>query len=70
MSYRPLVLYTTVVRFLLNKYVSVSCTNALHGGVTITKDGLVLKTLDTIGNCQRPVFSLGGSTQMHKITKF
>ena len=26
------------------------------------------KTLDTIGNCQRPVFSLGGSQHMHKIT--
>ena len=31
---------------------------------------LGLKTLDTIGNCQRPVFSLGVSqhTCMHKIT--
>ena len=27
-----------------------------------------LKTLDTIGNCQRPVFSLGVSQHMHKIT--
>ena len=27
-----------------------------------------LKTLDTIGNCQRPVFSLGVSKHMHKIT--
>ena len=26
-----------------------------------------LKTLDTIGNCQRPVFSLGVSQYMHKI---
>ena len=27
---------------------------------------IVLKTLDTIGNCQRPVFSLGVSQHMHK----
>ena len=27
-----------------------------------------LKTVDTIGNCQRPVFSLGVSQHMHKIT--
>ena len=27
-----------------------------------------LKTLDTIGNCQRPVFSLGVSQHMHTIT--
>ena len=27
-----------------------------------------LKTTDTIGNCQRPVFSLGVSQHMHKIT--
>ena len=27
-----------------------------------------LKTLDSIGNCQRPVFSLGVSQHMHKIT--
>ena len=27
-----------------------------------------LKALDTIGNCQRPVFSLGASQHMHKIT--
>ena len=27
-----------------------------------------LKTLDTIGNCQRPVFSLGVYQHMHKIT--
>ena len=28
----------------------------------------ILKTLDTIGNCQRPVFSLGVSQHMHKVT--
>ena len=28
---------------------------------------LVLKTLDTIGRCQRPVFSLAVSQHMHKI---
>ena len=28
-----------------------------------------LKTLDTIGSCRRPVFSLGVSQHMHKITK-
>ena len=27
-----------------------------------------LKTMDTIGNCQRPVFTLGVSQHMHKIT--
>ena len=27
-----------------------------------------LKTLNTFGNCQRPVFPLGGSQQMHRIT--
>ena len=27
-----------------------------------------LKTLDTIGNCQRPVFTRGVSQHMHKIT--
>ena len=27
-----------------------------------------LKALDTIGNCQRPVFSLGVFQHMHKIT--
>ena len=29
---------------------------------------LQLKTLDTFGDCQRPVFSLGVSQLMHKIT--
>ena len=29
---------------------------------------ILFKTLDTIGNCQRPVFSLGVSQHMHKIT--
>ena len=28
----------------------------------------VLKAVDTIGNCQRPVWSLGVSQSMHKIT--
>ena len=28
----------------------------------------LLKKLDTIGNCQRPLFSLGVSKHMHKIT--
>ena len=28
---------------------------------------MLLKTLDTIGNCLRPVFSLGVSQHMHKI---
>ena len=28
-----------------------------------------LKTLDTIGNCQRPVFSLSVSQQLHKTKK-
>ena len=29
---------------------------------------LSLKTVDTVGSCQRPVFSLGVSKHMHKIT--
>ena len=28
----------------------------------------ILKTMDTIGNCRRPVFSLGVSQHMHNIT--
>ena len=31
------------------------------------KKGWDLKTLDTIGNCQRPIFSFGVSQHMHKI---
>ena len=27
---------------------------------------ILLKTMDTINNCQRPVFSLGASQHMHK----
>ena len=34
----------------------------------ILKSFRCLKTVDTIGNCQRPVFSLGVSQHMHKIT--
>ena len=29
---------------------------------------MYLKTVDTFGNCQRPVFSIGVSQHMHKIT--
>ena len=29
---------------------------------------LLLKTVDTIGNCQRLVFTVGVSQHMHKIT--
>ena len=39
----------------------------LFGYRAIAK-GCPLKTVDTIGNCQRPVFSLGVSQHMHKIT--
>ena len=35
---------------------------------SINSAGLKLKTLDTIGNCQRPVFSLGVSQHLHKTT--
>ena len=36
---------------------------------TLSSNGkMLLKTLDTIGNCQRPVFSLGVSQHMHNIT--
>ena len=31
-------------------------------------EDLGLKAVDTIGNCQRPVFSLSASQHMHKIT--
>ena len=40
--------------------------NSLNKGIFVVN--LLLKTLDTIGNCQRPVFSLGVSQHMHKIT--
>ena len=33
-----------------------------------TKSIIFLKTLDTIGNCQRPVFAIGVSQRMYKIT--
>ena len=32
------------------------------------RNGESLKAVDTIGNCQRAVFSLGVSQHMHKIT--
>ena len=32
------------------------------------KKEIYLKTVDNFGNCQRPVFSLGISQHMHKIT--
>ena len=35
---------------------------------TLEHSATTLKTLDTIGDCQRPVYSLGVSQQMHKIT--
>ena len=35
---------------------------------TTSRASTCLKTLETIGNCQRPVFSLGVSQHMHKIT--
>ena len=41
------------------------------GAVTADEVGVFLRrfqTLDTIGNCQRPVFSLGVSQHKHKIT--
>ena len=34
----------------------------------IIKSHMFLKTVDTIGNCQRPVFSFGVSQHVHKIT--
>ena len=39
----------------------------MHRHVSSQED-LKLKTLDTIGNCKRLVFSLGVSQHMHKIT--
>ena len=36
--------------------------------VTISSEMLQLKAVDTIGNCQRPVFTLGVSQHMHKHT--
>ena len=40
----------------------------LNNGCQAGSRHFPLKTLDTIGNCQRPVFSLGVSQHMHKIT--
>ena len=36
--------------------------------VVVTNADIALKTLDTTGNCQRPVFSFGQSQHMHTIT--
>ena len=41
--------------------------NPLFSHVSTTLGAITLKTLDTIGNCQRPVFSLCVSQHMHKI---
>ena len=35
---------------------------------SVQESGQSLKTMDTIGNCQRLVFTLGVSQHMHKIT--
>ena len=40
----------------------------LRGGNSADDIRVFLKALDTIGNCQRPVFSLGVSQHMHIIT--
>ena len=43
--------------------------NHIKGVLWLNEDGaIVLKTLDTIGNCQRPISSLGVSIHMYKIT--
>ena len=39
-----------------------------HNGETTLNIKYCLKTLDTFCNCQRPIFSLGVSQHMHKIT--
>ena len=36
--------------------------------IKLTKDARCLKALDTFGNCQRPVFSLGVSQHMDEPT--
>ena len=41
-----------------------SCLSSLRAQL----HGFALKTLDTFGNCRRPVLSLGVSQYMHKIT--
>ena len=41
---------------------------ACFDGAWINVKLFYLKTVDTIGNCQRPVFSLGVSQHVHKIT--
>ena len=46
--------------------VGVKVVSFLHG--VVVKHCGVLKTLDTIGNCQRQVFSLRVSQHMHKLT--
>ena len=50
----------------LKCYVSkVWCHNAYHYSITRQ---LILKAVDTIGNCQRIAFTVGVSKHMHKIT--
>ena len=58
----------TLILFLLSGSCSLlSKLYICHACYFVTRHNL-LKTLDTIGNCQRPVFSLGVSQHMHKIT--
>ena len=47
----------------------IECVEAKENKIWTNKERcLNLKTLDTVGNCQRPVFSHGVSQHMHKIT--
>ena len=39
-----------------------------HNAVALKRQKPVLRALNTFGNCQRPVFSLGVSHHKHKIT--
>ena len=47
---------------------SKKCYTILHSCRAYCYGVLLLKTVDTIGNCQRAVFSLGIYQHMHKIT--
>ena len=44
------------------------CVEGIHRDKDAREVNTALKALNTFGNCQRPVFSLGVSQNLHKIT--